>query len=157
MDELKIYLRNGLYLNELIASDHCIKVATDDDEIELAYFIFDEVYKTKNQEKLEIWFNPVVPTQFGSLGKQLSADFPKIAAKGNGQGCTYFLSSPIYDGSNLEDMTVIKIEGVRIDGLINYLKNNELEEIEDVLYPIDELNYLKKIATELETDDLKKC
>jgi|GEM_PF-1774112 len=154
-EELLEFLINGLYSNEIEGNQHCIKVATDDDEIELAYFVFDDLYKTKNEEKLAIWFNPELPTKFGTVGKELKTNFPKISVKGNSEGCTYFLSSPIYDGSNLEDMTVIKIDGVRVDGIINYLKNNELEEIEGVLYPIDELNYIKKIANELKTGDLR--
>ena len=154
-EELLDFLKNGLYSNEIQGNKQCIKVGTDDDEIELAYFFFDDDYRSKNEEKLAIWFNPILPTKFGTVGKELKNKFPKISAKGNSQGCTYFLSSPIYDGSNLEDMTLIKIDGVRIDGLVSYLKNNELEEIEDVLYPIDELNYIKHIANELKTDNLR--
>jgi hypothetical protein len=65
------------------------------------------------------------------------------------------LSSPIYDGSNLEDMTVIKIDGVRLNNLLDFLKNNEINEIEDILYSIDELNYIKHIANQLNSTDLK--
>jgi hypothetical protein len=52
-------------------------------------------------------------------------------------------------------MTVIKIDGVRLNNLLDFLKNNEINEIEDILYSIDELNYIKHIANQLNSTDLK--
>jgi len=148
-------LEKGLYVNEITGDENCIKVATDDDEIELGWYIFTEDYKNKNKEKVEIWFNDILPTSFGTNGIKLTEDIPILDSKGTNEGYTYFLSSPIYDGSNLEDMTVIKIDGVRLNNLLDFLKNNEINEIEDVLYSIDELNYIKHIANQLNSNDLK--
>lgn len=148
-------LEKGLYINEITGDENCIKVATDDDEIELGWFIFTEEYKNKNKEKVEIWFNDILPTSFGTNGIKLSEEIPILDSKGTNEGYTYFLSSPIYDGSNLEDMTVIKIEGVRLNNLLDFLKNNEINEVEDILYSIDELNYIKYIENQLNRNDLK--
>lgn len=148
-------LEEGLYVNEITGDEHCIKVATDDDEIQLGWFIFTEDYKNQNKEKVEIWFNDILPTSFGTSGIILSEEIPTLDSKGTNEGYTYFLSSPIYDGSNLEDMTVVKIEGVRLNNLLEFLKNNDINEIEDVLYSIEELNYIKHIANQLKSNDLK--
>lgn len=147
-------LEKGLYVNEITGDENCIRVATDDDEIGLGWFIFTEDYKNQNKEKVEIWFNEILPTSFGTNGVKLTEDIPILDSKGTNEGYTYFLSSPIYDGSNLEGMTVIKIEGVRLNNLLNFLKGNEINEIEDVLYSIDELNYIKYIANQLSSNDL---
>ncbi|MCT4665304.1 MAG: hypothetical protein N4A45_08755 [Flavobacteriales bacterium] len=149
-------LEEGLYINEITGDENCIKVATDDDEIELGWFIFTEEYKKQNKEKTEIWFNDILPTSFGINGIKINEDIPTLNVKGKNEGYTYFLSSPIYDGSNLEDMTVIKIEGVRLNNLLDFLVNNEINEIEDVLYSINELNYIKHIENQLKSNNLKK-
>jgi len=151
---LKI-LEEGVYCNEITGDENCIKVATDDDEIELGWFVFTEDYSLKNKEKVNLWFNPILPTSFGTQGLKLNQEVPVLDIKGQHEGCTYFLSSPIYDGSNLEDMTVTKIEGIRLNNLLDYLKTNPINKIEDVLYAIDELNYLKFIAQQLDSNDLK--
>ena len=31
---------------------------TDDDEIEISWYLFDEIYKAKHPEKISIWFRP---------------------------------------------------------------------------------------------------
>lgn len=149
-------LEEGLYINEITGDENCIKVATDDDEIELGWFIFTEEYKKQNKEKTEIWFNDILPTSFGINGIKINEDIPTLNVKGKNEGYTYFLSSPIYDGSNFEDMTVIKIEGVRLNNLLDFLVNNEINEIEDVLYSINELNYIKHIENQLKSNNLKK-
>jgi len=148
-------LSKGVYVNEITGDENCIKAATDDDEIELAWYIFTEDYKNRNKEKVAIWFNEILPTSFGTSGIELTEDIPILASKGSNAGYTYFLSSSIYDSANLEDMAVIKIEGVRINNLLDFLKNNEINQIEDILYAVDELNYIKHIANQLNNNDLK--
>lgn len=148
-------LEEVLYVEEISGNENCIKVLTDDDEIGLAWYIFTEDYKEQNKEKVEIWFNDTLPTSFGTNGINLTEDTPVLDSKGTNEGYTYFLSSPIYDGANLEDLTVIKIEGVRLNNLLDFLKNNEVNEIEGAFYATEELNYIKHIANELNSNDLK--
>ncbi|WP_430410722.1 hypothetical protein [Kordia sp.] len=148
-------LQEGLYLNEIEGEEDYIKVGTDNDEIGLCWYIFTEEYKNKNEDKVAIWFNDILPTSFGLHGIVLEEDINVLEVKGSGEGCTYFISVPIYDRFNIEDMTVVTIEGVRMNTLLDFLKANELEELDDVLYAVDELNYIKYIAAQLETNDLQ--
>lgn len=149
--ELMEMLERGVYVNELIGDKNCIKAATDDDEIELSWFFFNEDYKNSANEKLEIWFNEVLPVTYGSRGIKLAVSSDVLIPKEPREGCTYFLSSPIYDSSNLEDISVTKIEGIRLPDFLAYLQNNE---IENTSYATSELNYIKLIANTLETNDL---
>lgn len=153
--DLLSVLEEGLYLNEIEGDEDCINVDTDNDEIGLSWCIFTEEYKNKNEDKVAIWFNDILPTSFGLNGIVLEEDTSVLDVKGSGKGCTYFISVPIYDRFNIEDMTVVTIEGVRMNTLLDFLKANELEELDDVLYAVDELNYIKYIAEQLETNDLQ--
>ena len=155
MQELIYALDQGLYVNEIDGDEQCVRANTDDDEIGLAWFVFSEEYKIANETKVAIWFNESLPVTSGEMGRDLQNDIPVLEEKGTYSGHTYFLSCPIYDGSNLEDMTVVKIEGVRVNTLLDFLKYTELSPIDEVLYAVDELNYLKYIARELDTNDLQ--
>src|SRR5262249_15997581 len=46
--ELAEGLENALYIGEIKASPHVIQVLTDDDEIELAWYFFDDEYLAKH-------------------------------------------------------------------------------------------------------------
>src|SRR5690606_20868625 len=136
-------LEAGIYVNEIEGNENYIKAATDDDEIELAWFIFTEEYKLKNEDKVAIWFNNTLPSSFGSKGLGIQQETFVLDRKGSGEGCTYFISSPIYDSGNFEGLDVVKIEGVRINNLLHFLKQNDIEEGDEILYSLGELKYIK--------------
>lgn len=154
IQELLQILEAGIYVNEIEGNENYIKAATDDDEIELAWFIFTEEYKLKNEDKVAIWFNNTLPTSFGSKGLCIQQETFVLDQKGSGEGCTYFISSPIYDSGNFEGLDVVKIEGVRINNLLHFLKQNDIEEGDEILYSLGELKYIKYLAEQLDSNDL---
>ena len=155
-EELKTILERDIYSNEILGDEKCLKVLTDDDEIELAWFIFTEDYKQANWDDLSLWFYDEIPTEFGENGLILPAE-EQILPKGDGIGCTYFISCSIYDGANLEDLEgVYKLENVRLPNFLNHIKENELgaDDEEEYSSPLNEINFMKYIAQKSDSSNL---
>lgn len=155
-EELKNTIGKYIYNNEIQGDENCLKVLTDDDEIELAWFLFTEKYKKENFEKLSLWFHNQLPTKYGEVGTKLDVDI-EILPQGNKEGCIYFISCPIYDGANLEDLEgCYKIENIRIPDIIDYLKENDFEESEkEYDYGYSELEFLQYISRVSENIDVE--
>lgn len=146
-EELISIIGKYIYNNEIEGDENCLKVLTDDDEIELAWFLFTEKYKQENFDNLSLWFCNQLPIRYGENGLKLNVEI-EILPQGNKEGCVYFISCPIYDGANLEDLEgAYKIENIRLPDLITYLKENEFE---DSGYEYDagysELEFLQYIS-----------
>lgn len=155
--DLKNKLEKYVYSNEVICDEQCLKVCTDDDEIELAWFMFTEVYKQENEAELSIWFQDKLPIKFGVQGELVSVK-NEILPKGNNEGCTYFVSCSIYDSSHFEDLEgAFKLENIRLPDLISHLNNNELHlgDDENYSYGLGELEYLQYISQKLNIRNLK--
>ena len=61
-DELFDVINNKMnYLLETELSKDCIQVLTDDDEVDLVWYVFTEEYKNANMDKLAIWFYDKLP------------------------------------------------------------------------------------------------
>lgn len=152
-EELVTIVEKYFYNNEVEGNEDCLRVLTDDDEIELAWFLFTENYKNKNWDKVSIWFNSEIPTKFGKTGQELIVE-NEIFPRWNYKGSTYFISCPIYDGANLENLEgVYKISGIRLPNLIEYLNtNNELHFFWDDIeysYTLNEMKFIQYISKNL--------
>lgn len=146
------------YNNEVEGDEDCLRVLTDDDEIELAWFLFTEKYKQENWEKVSIWFHPDIPSGFGETGHELEID-KLILTKGKNTGSMYFVSCPVYDSENLETLEgAYKIEGVRLPDLVEYLMNSELScsDSDNVMYGLDELKFIQYLSRNSENPTLEK-
>lgn len=163
MDELSDSIQRLVYCNELHADEHCLQVLTDDDEIELAWYVFDETYKQQNMDKLAVWFTKGDLPSLGELSvastqsKQIDiADLPRLSLANDADKATYLVASPIYDGANLEDTCAVKLEGVRLPELIAKLV--EIEEFEDdeIYTATSTLEYLQTIAKAINSNDITK-
>lgn len=148
LEDLKEKIESFVYSNEVIVSENCVQVFTDDDEIELAWYVFDEKFAAENPGKVSVWFNDVLPTK---IADELSAENLKgktIIPKAAGQGSTYYLSSSIYDSSHIEDLEgSYRFEGVSLPELAEYLrKSSSLDVGEDSLYGLDEIRLLQMFA-----------
>lgn len=179
LDELKTCLEETVYYEDLIIDEHCIQVLTDDDEIQLAWYFFDETYKNANMDKLALWFYDELPTQCNAENKANNSFYPMLVPEGCHQSdyfgknapiksvntwqvgkdndeC-YFVSSAIYDSSNLEDMNVIHLNGTTIKNLIADLSGYNIDEDGDNYEWSGgrELLTLQKFADKFKSTDLQ--
>lgn len=131
--EIIEYLDNG-YCNEIdFVNENALEVATDDDECDLAYYIFTDQYVKNNPEKCSYliypkWNLPESFSQKSNFKEKLS--FPIKTYKKNieKQGTTYIaIFSKFGGGLRNEDLIekVVKIEGIRINELNDFLKSPE--------------------------------
>ena len=141
---------SGMYVQDTAHGRHHLQILTDDDEIEMAVYVFDDHYRTAHPGKtdfllLDGWELPA--------GEANSAPcrLPRtdlIKPAGHGDGVTYAVSLYADDSCNLSDKNEcdrgIRIEGVRLPDLARYLllhpENDNydfgLREVSDNLLPL---------------------
>jgi hypothetical protein len=127
--KLKSYLDEHLYVEgEIKFKRHSLQVLTDDDEIELAYYLFDDHYLKENSVRAayllqEDW---KLPSSIGECSFEPSIDTKEVSPTGNGEGVTYLAFLAFYDSGGLTDLDEFggpcRIEGVRLPGLAGYLE-----------------------------------
>lgn len=152
ISQLKSLIEEYIYSNEIKANTNCIQVLTDDDEIELAWYVFDEIYAEKYPDKVDIWFNEYLPQNFGSNGKILKKKCNLVLPKGNKKGCIYYGSSSYYDGGNIESLEgLYKIDNIRLPDILDYLRTKDikLKEETEFCYGLDELKLMQYVAKQL--------
>ncbi len=146
-NDLIAKLGKHVYCNEIVGDEECLEIYTDDDEVELAWYIFTEDFKEKNWRQLAIWFQNPIPTDYGSIGKNLLFDFNESFDADYGTGCLYHISCCIYDSGNFDDLYVYEIDGLRMPQLLDYLRNNEIDP-KDELVGLENLKFLKHLTEE---------
>lgn len=123
-------LEKHLYVEgELICSPHCIQVLTDDDELDVAYYIFDDVFLDENKGKAEFLLLDgfELPTEEKSESDVTEFDIRAalnfISTAGGGDGFLFFATMSEYgSGGNLTDIDGgWVIEGLRLPDLPEYL------------------------------------
>ena len=125
--KLKSYLEEHLYVEgEILFDPHAIQVFTDDDEIELAYFLFDDHYLRDNPGRAAYLLHEgrELPTTSGNNSYQPSISSKEIRPTGHGSGATYLAFLAFSDSLNLTDLDVAgpcRIDGVRLPRLGDYL------------------------------------
>lgn len=150
--KLKSYLDEHLYVEgEIKYKPHALQVLTDDDEIELAYYIFDDHFLAEHPGRAayllhEDWRLPVTSGD--------SPSQPGIAAKlvepgGAGTGETYLAFLAFYDSGGLTDLDEFggpcRIKGVRIPQLVEYLEAT----LPDETWPFE----LKLLRSQIRPED----
>jgi uncharacterized protein (TIGR02996 family) len=117
----------GLYINEIRTSPGLLQVFTDDDEIELAYYFFDDSYLAKHGARAAYLLHGdwKMPPDVGAGGFK-PAERTQRVGKGKGDGTTYLVFHDVWDSGNLTDIEGgYRIDGVRLPGLVQYLTRNE--------------------------------
>ncbi len=151
-EDLENKIQKYIYSNVIIGDEECLCVFTDDDEIELAWFVFTENYKEKHPNKVELWFTDVFPETAESTVDKLDLGSKGIVPDAKGDGCVYFISCPIYDSENLADLEgVYRINGIRLNRLLNYLRKTDwrLKERDSFSYARRDLKFLQHLAKQL--------
>ena len=149
--ELIKFIQENTYLNTInYVIDQYIEVLTDDDEVELAWYLIDEQYAQSNASRFKYLVTKdwPLPLDYSNKGMgQLPFDFKQeIRNQSKGEGVVYMITICCTYGLTIDD-TPIKIEGLRLPSLARYL-------LEDKLLCEDlptELLFIKSQLNELES------
>jgi uncharacterized protein (TIGR02996 family) len=130
---LREVLEEHLYVEgEVLFSPHLMQVLTDDDEIQLAYYFFDDEYLAKHGKRAALLLHEgwQLPAEAGEGGFR-PADKTTSIGKVRGEGTTYLVVHDFWDGSNLTDTLEggYRIDGIRLPQLTQYLVRHELPDV----------------------------
>ena len=125
--ELARVLKEHLYAEgEILARPNVIQVLTDDDELELAYYFFDDTFLAKHGDRAAYLLQKA--TALPAAGKEAPtatarARTRRLKLSGEHGGVTYLAFLTFYDSCALSDLEgAYRIEGVRVPELMAYLQ-----------------------------------
>jgi uncharacterized protein (TIGR02996 family) len=110
---------------------HAMQALTDDDDVMLAYFLFDDHFVRKHPERTafllaEGWR---LPDGAGEGGFEAAVKTYPIEPAGKGEGTTYLIPMGIYYGDHLDCMGYSqRFDGVRLPDLARHLLRTDPEE-----------------------------
>jgi uncharacterized protein (TIGR02996 family) len=113
---------------EVLFSPHLMQVLTDDDEIQLAYYFFDDEYLAKHGKRAAFLLHDgwQLPAEAGKGGFRPAEKTNRIG-KARGEGTTYLVFHSFYDSGNLDDIEgAFRIDGLRLPQLAQYLARNDM-------------------------------
>jgi uncharacterized protein (TIGR02996 family) len=123
--ELRGELEEHLYVEgELLFTPHCIQVLTDDDELEMAYYFFDDHFLAKHADRAAFLLNDGwrLPGGEGDGAFRASVKTTEILPAGKDAGKTYCVFLAYYDSGNLIDIeSGWHFRGVRLPDLCRHL------------------------------------
>lgn len=131
---LEAYLAKGYYNVIDSDSESYFQVLTDDDELELAYYVFDDYYASQNSLKVRylIQGDYLISEEFhhASPPKQIEWKHSTINA-GLEEGATFLLQSRHDAGDNLSsaELNLVSFNGLRLPSFLDYVMNNSLKDI----------------------------
>jgi uncharacterized protein (TIGR02996 family) len=128
-EELANYVQGNLYSEgPILTSPHLITVQTDDDELEVAYYIFDGHYLEEYGDRASFLLHEGWQLPGGSADGPFEPTEPAWAdvPTGQGEGDLYWACEAFQDSSNFENMgPATRIKGVHVADLARYLARNE--------------------------------
>jgi hypothetical protein len=125
---LRSYLEEHLYAEgEIRYRPHALQVLTDDDEIELAYYVLDDEYLKAHPGRAAYLLHEgwKLPTTSGDVPFEPRIEAKEVKPSGAGTGATYLAFLAFYDSGGLSDLDVegpCRIGGVRVPQLAKYLE-----------------------------------
>lgn len=125
-EELDLILADHLYVEgEISFRPHAIQVLTDDDELDVAYYIFDDHFLKEHKEHTAYLLQSVwhLPTAISDQPFRCTENCRELGPGGKGEGNVYCSFQSFYDsGGNLSDIAgTWKIDGVRLPQLAQFL------------------------------------
>lgn len=138
--ELAAFLQEHLYVEgrSPVVDEETVRVLTDDDELELAYFVLPLSYLDLYPERLEFltrksWRLPTASSRESTF--QPPVELPEVRPAGQGEGAVYVVDLSIVDGCNLSDLSADQaarvLPGLRVPDLPSYLRTQEPREEDD--------------------------
>ncbi|MDI1435029.1 hypothetical protein [Polyangium sorediatum] len=125
--ELEKILRKHLYVEgdagHLRIDAHSLRVLTDDDEVELAYFFFDDEIARTQPERVSFLLHEEPKLPEGDADGPFTPPFEPepVLPRGEGEGTTYVCLLTSYDGDSIPGCAVA-IPGVRLPDLASHLR-----------------------------------
>jgi uncharacterized protein (TIGR02996 family) len=125
------------YYDTILYEDHCVQVLTNDDQTDMAYYFFDDVFVARHPE-LTAFLLHDGPLPDGArkanwkpADREIKRLLPRIRRKGKGR---VYVVPQIRDGSSLYDdlgpNTVERLEGLRVPDVCRVLMTSIDEEAE---------------------------
>lgn len=121
-------LNEALYVNEMKGGKNHLQILTDDDELEMAIYLFDDHYAAKHPDRVAFLLRDDWRLPDGMAEGEfkpppgMPRTFPKAV---KGEGRTYFAHFAAYDGGGLTDLDpgvmAGVISGVRVPDLPRFL------------------------------------
>ena len=125
--ELGECVASGVYNNHVLCpSPHVLQVDTDDDEVGLAYYFFDDHYLARHGKRAAFLLRNDwrLPDGDGPGGFRAAETAVRLSPRGRGPGTTY-----VIDLDHVGDMDELvdgcRIDGVRLPQLMTYLAGCE--------------------------------
>lgn len=127
-DELRLLLHQDLYVeggpDYIRLDDHSLRVRTDDDEVELAYFLFDDHVIAAEPARLAYLLHDAwpLPENVGELQAfQPGVPVHVAAPAGRDQATTYVVLLTYYDGASMARMPPFAFPGTALPALAGLL------------------------------------
>jgi hypothetical protein len=123
VEELQSRVETQLYVEgESFVDEHSLRVITDDDEVDIAYFLFDDSFpRACTAWMLHDRFE--LPVDARASGEFLPArSVRSLEPRGAGPGATYFAFLTGYDSSTLDLHGPRVLPGVRLPDLCQHLR-----------------------------------
>jgi uncharacterized protein (TIGR02996 family) len=148
MKELTERLNDALYIGEMKGGQNHIQILTDDDELEMAVYFFDDEYVAKHPDRAAFLMGDGWQLPDGGKHGEFKPPpgVPKVHPKAvAGEGRTYFASFAYFDSGSLTDLDPGEltgvIPGVRVHDLPRVLLalDAEFGDSGDVMYPLRDL------------------
>lgn len=162
--ELINCLEEFSYVTEIIiSSTHLIQILTDDDEVDMAYYVFDDTYLQRNPQKITYLIQDHFPREAQQLERRFFAEFyPKtIFANLQPDNSVYLAFFSIWGNNSLFRLPdtqngVIKIEGIDLSTLPSFLANWQPQKSLDA-YPLELLFLRAQAIKKGELLSLEEC
>jgi hypothetical protein len=129
--ELKRVLRKHLYVeggpDHIRVDDHSARILTDDDEVKLAYFFFDDTALAAAPDRLAYLLHEEPRLPDGDADGGFTPPVPIAALEPRatgGDGTTYVCLLTFYDGDSFPG-TLVQVPGVRLPQLAEYLRRTK--------------------------------
>lgn len=112
---------------EMTFHPHALQTITDDDQIDIAWYLFDDEFANAHPERISYLLHPTwdfPSTSSASEGSLLTTDsLRKLDIKpGLGKGATYCVFLSATDGETLNDITgTFRVDGVRLPEFSDHL------------------------------------
>jgi uncharacterized protein (TIGR02996 family) len=126
--ELQALLEEHLYVEgEILFDEHCLQVLTDDDELQLAYFFFDDTWMAEHAPRAAFllhsdWRLPTTARAGDFVPRVESVELDPAQDR---EGTVWINLNVYYDGMNLDGGTPYHVSGLRMDAFPAWLICNQ--------------------------------
>jgi uncharacterized protein (TIGR02996 family) len=117
-------LRATVYNTEVRAAPHCVQVLTDDDELELAYYFFDDDFLAAHGDRAAFLLHDDwrLPGGHAAAGRPCPVATTALAPRRRGPGVTYLVFYGFTDSGHLRLLKDgYRVSGVRLPDLARHL------------------------------------